>query len=92
MHHGPGPLCGRRRLVAVARATSQPDPPASASRVVVTLHIDGEIEPVMAEYIDPAFRGHRRYGTRDSHGAASPIAEIDGYPVTIDETVKRKSK
>ena len=137
-------------LSAVAHATSQQEGPAPNSPSIVTLHIDGEIEPVMAEYIDNGIDAANRENTAlivitidtpggldssmraiiqhivDSKspvavyvtpsgsraasagffillsadiaamspathtGAASPIAAIGGYPVAIDETMKRK--
>jgi membrane-bound serine protease (ClpP class) len=130
-------------------ARSQPDPAARSSRVV-ELHIDGAIEPVVAEYIDEGIDGANRDGaaliliTIDTPGgldtsmraivqriigssvpvavyvtpsgsraasagffillsadiaamapgthtgAASPVAAIGGYPVTLDETMKKK--
>src|SRR5262245_53361258 len=133
---------------AIAAGPSQPGDP-SPSRVVA-LRIDGEIEPVMAEYIDEGIDEANRDGAAlilisidtpggldtsmraiiqhiiesnspvavyvtpsgsraasagffillsadiaamapGTHtGAASPIAAIGGYPVTIDETMKNK--
>lgn len=127
----------------------QRDPAADTSRIV-QLHIDGEIEPVMAEYIGEGIEAANREGaaliliTMDTPGgldtsmreiiqriidsktpvavyvtpkgsraasagffillsadiaamapathtgAASPVAAIGGYPVTLDDTMKNK--
>jgi membrane-bound serine protease (ClpP class) len=141
-------------LVALVSARSAAiiagPPPTSGSSRIVELRIDGEIEPVMAEYIDDGIDAANREGAAlilirmdtpggldtsmraiiqhivasntpvavyitpsgsrgasagffillsadiaamapATHaGAASPIAEIGGYPVTVDQTMKNK--
>jgi len=136
-------------LSAVTLAEPPQQHPVDAPSIV-TLHIDGEIEPVMAEYIDDGIDAANREGAAlilitmntpggldtsmreiiqhiveskspvavyvapsgsraasagffillsadvaamapATHtGAASPIAAIGGYPVSIDETMKNK--
>lgn len=138
-------LCAGRVLFATAVPS---DHPAASS--IVELHLDGEVEPIMAEYINGGIDEANRNGaaliliTMDTPGgldismrsiiehmldsrvpvvvyvtpsgaraasagffillaadvaamapgthtgAASPVAAIGGYPVTLDETMKSK--
>ena len=144
---------GLAAFVSLAFVSSAPDPPPSSAATpprVVELHVNGEIEPVLAEYLDDGIDQANRQaaalilidmdtpggldtsmrdiiqhivesnspvvvyvtpsGSRAASagffillaadvaamapathtGAASPIAAIGGYPVAIDETMKRK--
>ena len=150
------PLCAVLGVIAllafVAPAASPAPPPApqSSAPQVVVMHIDGEIEPILAEYLDDGMQhaadAHANLilitmdtpgGLEDSMediiqhildspvpvvvyvspsgargasagfyillsadvaamapathtGAASPIIEVGGYPVNMDETLKNK--
>ena len=144
---------GLAAFVSLAFVSSAPDPPPSSAATpprVVELHVNGEIEPVLAEYLDDGIDQANRQaaalilidmdtpggldtsmrdiiqhivesnspvvvyvtpsGSRAASagffillaadvaamapathtGAASPIAAIGGYPVAIDDTMKRK--
>jgi membrane-bound serine protease (ClpP class) len=70
-------------LAAVEAAQpSQPDPPAESGATVLLAHLDGEVDPVTAEYV------HRVVGTAEDKGAALLVLTVD-TPGGLDSSMRQ---